>query len=83
MNERDMIRELRRTPKMRLQCKGLGEFVFLVATARMTWRLSGGDEKAMAASFSPHVVDLARLDEADYLVGLVRESSVHPPVGKA
>jgi hypothetical protein len=83
MTENDIIRELRRDPRLQSQCKGLGEFVFLVGTARTTWLMSGGDEAEMERAFSPHIIDLARLEAADVIVELVRQSSVYPPVAGA
>ena len=80
MTENDIIRQLRRDPKLRLNCKALGEFVILVATARMTWLISKENQREMERSFSPHVIELAKLDVADYLVALVQQSSIYPPV---
>ena len=56
MTENDIIRQLRRDPKLRLNCKALGEFVILVATARVTWLISKENQREMERSFSPHVI---------------------------
>jgi hypothetical protein len=82
VTEDDIIRGLRGNPRGRFLCAGLGEFMILIATARQTWRLCGGDLEVMKASFAPTTIELAKLDAADLMVALVTEKTIYPPVSE-